>query len=229
MPTTGTQVVIFNADRTQTLLIKREDFRVWTVPGGRVEPGESVEEAVIREAFEETGHPVAIDCFLGEYWRPQLRNGGSLVYGYIGHVTTGEHGTPDWEAAAVAWVAVDSLPRRTLAFVREMIHDARFVTDLPVKRTLLLPRWQQMMIAIGVPVRNWRNWWLGRWSPFAIGVADNLIAAYVDSEPMERKDNHYGTTNSRAVYHRDPCRGRDPVWCYSGRPPRIGWRRELHL
>ncbi len=162
MPTTGAQLVIFNRDRSQTLLIKREDFRVWTVPGGRIEPGETAEAAACREAWEETGHPVVIDYFLGEYWRPQIHKGGSLVYGYVGHVTAGVQGTPSWEALAVAWFEVDHLPPRTLSFARELIHDARFATVLPVKRTQFVPWWQQLIFVTGVAVRTWRNRWLGR-------------------------------------------------------------------
>lgn len=37
----------------------------WSVPGGRVEPGETLYEAVVREAYEETGLEVVVDRFLG--------------------------------------------------------------------------------------------------------------------------------------------------------------------
>ena len=37
----------------------------WSVPGGRVEPGETVYEAVVRETYEETGLEVVVDRFLG--------------------------------------------------------------------------------------------------------------------------------------------------------------------
>lgn len=52
MPTRGVQVVIFNEERSQVLLIKREDFRVWTIPGGRAERGETLEETGCREVLE---------------------------------------------------------------------------------------------------------------------------------------------------------------------------------
>lgn len=162
MPTSGAQIVIFNQDRSQTLLIKREDFRVWTAPGGRVEEGETAEEAAQREAWEETGFNIAIDCYLGEYWRPQLPNGGSRIQAFIGHVVSGDSSQHSWEAVAVAWFPVDQLPRRTLHFAREIIHDARFATDLPVKRTQLLPRWQQLLLAVGILIRNLRNRIWGR-------------------------------------------------------------------
>src|SRR5438876_8699102 len=37
------------------LLQRRSDNRLWGLPGGGVEPGESVTEAVVREVREETG------------------------------------------------------------------------------------------------------------------------------------------------------------------------------
>jgi 8-oxo-dGTP diphosphatase len=37
----------------------------WSVPGGRVEGGETLHEAVVRETFEETGLEVVVDRFLG--------------------------------------------------------------------------------------------------------------------------------------------------------------------
>ena len=37
----------------------------WSVPGGRVEWGETLHEAVVRETFEETGLEVVVDRFLG--------------------------------------------------------------------------------------------------------------------------------------------------------------------
>lgn len=35
MPTEGATAIVFNADRTHVLLVKREDFRVWVLPGGK--------------------------------------------------------------------------------------------------------------------------------------------------------------------------------------------------
>jgi 8-oxo-dGTP diphosphatase len=38
---------------------------LWSVPGGRVETGETLHEAVVRETFEEPGIEVVVDRFLG--------------------------------------------------------------------------------------------------------------------------------------------------------------------
>ena len=42
----------------------------WSVPGGRVEWGETLHEAVVRETFEETALEVVVDRFLG--WTERL-------------------------------------------------------------------------------------------------------------------------------------------------------------
>ena len=52
------------------------------VPAGTIEAGESPEEAVLREAFEETGvSDLTLDCFLGE----QVRDMSEFVQGEINH------------------------------------------------------------------------------------------------------------------------------------------------
>jgi 8-oxo-dGTP diphosphatase len=47
----------------EVLIIHRPKYQDWTLPKGKLDPGESVEEAAIREVEEETG----IRCVLGEH------------------------------------------------------------------------------------------------------------------------------------------------------------------
>jgi ADP-ribose pyrophosphatase YjhB (NUDIX family) len=61
----GANVAIFQSGRI--LLTKREDFEVWCLPGGVVEVGESVAQAAIREAREETGLEVELLRLVGVY------------------------------------------------------------------------------------------------------------------------------------------------------------------
>ena len=51
----GCSAVIFDEVREKVLLTKRADNDLWCLPSGGVEPGESVEETVIREAWRKPG------------------------------------------------------------------------------------------------------------------------------------------------------------------------------
>src|SRR5205809_7860218 len=53
------------------LLQKRDDNGLWGLPGGSVEPGESVTEAVVREVREETGLEVEPVRLIGVYSAPE--------------------------------------------------------------------------------------------------------------------------------------------------------------
>jgi 8-oxo-dGTP diphosphatase len=65
------------------LLIKRgtKIFRgYWALPGGRVEPKETVEETVVREVKEETGLDIEILEKIGEYHEKGVN--GAIEYDY---------------------------------------------------------------------------------------------------------------------------------------------------
>ena len=56
----GCSAVIFDEAYEKILLTKRTDNGQWCLPSGGVEPGESVEETIIREVGEETGLTVRV-------------------------------------------------------------------------------------------------------------------------------------------------------------------------
>lgn len=59
----GAAVIDASGDEPLILLVRRARppmAGTWSLPGGRVEPGERVEAAVLREVFEETGLEVEV-------------------------------------------------------------------------------------------------------------------------------------------------------------------------
>jgi ADP-ribose pyrophosphatase YjhB (NUDIX family) len=52
------------------LLMRRSDNGHWGLPGGFVEPGESISDAARREVFEETGWSIKLGGLIGVYSDP---------------------------------------------------------------------------------------------------------------------------------------------------------------
>jgi 8-oxo-dGTP pyrophosphatase MutT (NUDIX family) len=123
--------VVFDR-RGRLLLQQRSDGGQWGLPGGSVEIGESVHDAVIREVREETGLLVTVLRLVGVYSEPTLqvvRYPDGNVWHYVNvcfecAVRSGELTTCD-ETLALRYVAPARLPATLLPNHRIRIRDAR--------------------------------------------------------------------------------------------------------
>ena len=102
---------VIKDDRGRLLLIKRghaPGAGLWSLPGGRIEPGETDAEALVREMREETGLVIEAGQLIGTVRRP-AQDGGLLdIRDYAATVTGGTLRAGD-DAADARWVAVSEL------------------------------------------------------------------------------------------------------------------------
>ena len=123
--------VIFDR-RRRVLLQQRSDGGQWGLPGGSVEIGESVTDAVRREVNEETGLNVAVKRMVGVYSDPALqvvRYPDGSVWHYVNvcfecTVRGGALRTCD-ETLDLRYVSPRRLPSTLLPNHRIRIRDAR--------------------------------------------------------------------------------------------------------
>lgn len=104
-------VVHDDAGRLLVVRRGRQPFAgYWSLPGGRVEPGEDDAAAVVREVAEETGIVVVVGALLGTLERPAPGGGVFDIRDYRCAVSGGALIAGD-DATAVAWVEADELRR----------------------------------------------------------------------------------------------------------------------
>jgi 8-oxo-dGTP diphosphatase len=102
---------IVRDDQGRLLLIQRghdPEAGRWSLPGGRVEPGESDAQALAREMLEETGLVVTPGPLIGAVERPGTGDTVLDIRDYAATVTGGTLAAGD-DAADARWVAPGDL------------------------------------------------------------------------------------------------------------------------
>lgn len=104
-------VLIFDESRMNVLMVRNQkgDETYWSLPGGAVEPGETLEQAGRREAKEESGYDVHINELyaVSEVF---FANSGhhALIFTFHAEIVGGEMAVadPDEDIVEVKWVDV---------------------------------------------------------------------------------------------------------------------------
>ncbi len=124
-----TSTAIIPYPNNKILLIKRNTppfVGFWALPGGRMDPGEVIEQTIVREVKEETGLEAEILWIVGEYVEMGVREGIDYEYYptcFVMKPVGGELRKQDSEIQAMQLFSVDDLPL-PLAFEHEkMIGD----------------------------------------------------------------------------------------------------------
>ncbi len=114
------------------LLQRRDDNGLWGLPGGAVDPGETVSAAVVREVREETGLVVRPVRLIGVYSDPANHQVMTYPDGNVIHyvstafecVVVGGALACGAESLEVAWFPPDALPPDLMPVARLRIQDA---------------------------------------------------------------------------------------------------------
>jgi 8-oxo-dGTP pyrophosphatase MutT (NUDIX family) len=110
-------VVAVLRDAGRVLVIRRGPAVLnpgyWALPSGRVEPGESQPDALVREAREELGltvEPVA------KVWECDTDDGAFRLHWWLAEVVDGELAPDPGEVAEARWLPPDEFPRLDRTF-----------------------------------------------------------------------------------------------------------------
>lgn len=114
----GASALILDETGERVLLTRRTDNGRWCLPGGRMDPGESLAETCVREVREETGLEVEVVRLVGLYSSPDVLveyadgNRRQIVAAhFLVRVLGGELGLSDetTEAAYFSWNEMEAL------------------------------------------------------------------------------------------------------------------------
>jgi 8-oxo-dGTP pyrophosphatase MutT (NUDIX family) len=112
-----------NGHHVQVCLISKKGGRVWALPKGRLDDGESPEQTAKREILEETGHLAEVHEKIDEisyyfHWKENNTLYHKIVSYYLMPLVRENEAERDGEADAVAWMSMGEAYRR-LSYLNE--------------------------------------------------------------------------------------------------------------
>lgn len=130
IPTWFFAMVVVRLGRRFLVVHERKHGQRWYLPAGRVEPGETLVQAAIRETLEESGVPVVIEGVL-RVEHSITADGGARVRVFVlarPASDTPPKSVPDEHALEARWVTLDELALLPLRG-DEVLSVFRYVSD----------------------------------------------------------------------------------------------------
>lgn len=117
----------------ETLLLVKQDYGLgyWSLPGGVMEAGESIDQAAMREVKEETGLEIRLGRLIGVY---SMAGEGALALTFEGSVAGGEL-RADGEICQAEYFPMDRLPGHVREHFWQRLADFRAGDATTVMRT----------------------------------------------------------------------------------------------
>jgi|OpeIllAssembly_1097287.scaffolds.fasta_scaffold275377_2 8-oxo-dGTP pyrophosphatase MutT (NUDIX family) len=138
----GAMAVVLSEDRQRVLLLRREIFILWDLPGGGIEKNEAPLDAAVRECREETGIEIQIERLVGRYVHQSVYGrGDQLTHVFAARAIGGRPKRIGLEITGLRWCRPDDLPRGLQPLHRQMIADA-LAAGAAVERRIEFPVWQ---------------------------------------------------------------------------------------
>src|SRR3954447_18717321 len=108
----------------EIVLVHRPRYDDWSLPKGKLDKGESFEDAALREVEEETGLHCTLGDFLGEATYTDHKDREKLVRFWTMEAGEGDF-DPDDEVDDLRWVPLgEALPLLNYDFDRKLVEDA---------------------------------------------------------------------------------------------------------
>ena len=124
-------------DQGRILMIRRTDNGLYSIPGGQVEPGETLTQAAIRETKEETGVNIDVTGLVGLYSNPdhviayddgEVRQEFSICFRAV---PLGGFFRSSSESTEVQWVQLENLDLLNIhrSIIKRIIRASRKLSD----------------------------------------------------------------------------------------------------
>jgi 8-oxo-dGTP diphosphatase len=105
----------------EVVIVHRPRYDDWSLPKGKLDEGESFEQAATREVKEETGLACELGDFLGETTYTDRKDREKLVRFWAMEAGSGDF-TPDDEVDELRWVPIgEAADELDYAFDRELV------------------------------------------------------------------------------------------------------------